>query len=124
MRDTAAPVAKLSRFQQAVLKWLLDAREAGVSDRFFGVRWSPGRDHRKAGQAWTAADRASWSRAVRRLELRGLVVRTNQSSGVPGDGPHKGQYRRVASEPHNRTTHLRLTALGIEAAKRLTKAVT
>ena len=62
------------------------------------------------------SDSAAVSRAMRRLEDRGLLLRQNQSTGNPATG----QCRHTAAEPHNRTTHVRLTLAGLDAAKRLT----
>ena len=107
------PEARLSQLQKVLLEvvWdetrrletTLEARgEQGLLARVrcWGVEWYPSR--------WldgsTPADRAVVSRALRRLEQRGLVERKNQRTGKPG-----------------RTTNVRLTDRGREIAKRLTK---
>ena len=107
------PEARLSQLQKVLLEavWdetcrletTLEARgEQGLLARvrYWGVEWYPSR--------WLddsmPADRAVVSRALRRLEQRGLVERKNQRTGKSG-----------------RTTNVRLTNWGLEIAKRLTK---
>jgi DNA-binding PadR family transcriptional regulator len=66
----------------------------------WGVDWDPSRGQ----DSWTPTDRAVVSRALRRLEQRGLVERKNEQTDNPA-----------------RTTNVRLTARGREVANRLTK---
>ncbi len=67
-------------------------------------------------------DSASFSRAIRRLEARGLVIRTNYVSGCPaGENFREGQVRLKMEEPApKRTNSIILTPTGEEIAKRLT----
>jgi DnaB-like helicase N terminal domain len=67
--------------------------------QYWGIEWYPSRGHDR----WTPTDRAVVSRALRRLEQRGLVERKNECTGQPG-----------------RTTNVRLTERGREIAKQLT----
>jgi DNA-binding MarR family transcriptional regulator len=105
--DIDKAMSKLSRLQREILKWLLNETEyteANGNDYarnelcHWGVKWNPGRWH----YDWTRSDSASWSRTLQRLEIRGLILRTNQCS--------RGK----------RATHIKLTEVGREVAKRLT----
>jgi len=93
----------LSETQRAILHWCLRRLVALALQGTGQMR----RDLLTRGVPWpvthrsTPARRASLSRTLRRLEVRGLVVR----SSVRGRG---------------RTTHIRLTPAGIALAKRLT----
>jgi hypothetical protein len=74
----------------------------------------------RQGADKTPAACAAFSRALRRLEGRGLIVRTNVTRGMPS-GHRKRCIRLLASEPHaTRTDHVLLTEAGRETAKRLT----
>jgi hypothetical protein len=53
------------------------------------------------------------SKALRRLEQRGLVLRQSQRRGT------LGKARVTAGDAHTRTTHVQLTAVGIAVAARL-----
>ena len=112
--DDAAfiPEARLSQLQKTILElvWAetyrletaLEARgQRGLLARVqdWGVDWAPTR----WADPWTPADRAVISRALRRLEQRGLVERKNEVTNTP-----------------RRTTNVRLTDRGREVAKRLT----
>jgi DNA-binding MarR family transcriptional regulator len=59
----------------------------------------------------TTADSAAFSRLVRRLEARGLVLRNNARNGV-ASGPSQGRARRSLEEPIARADHLLLTEMG------------
>ncbi len=59
----------------------------------------------------TAADSAAFSRSIRRLEARGLLLRNSQRSGV-ASGPSQGRIRRSIEEPIARADHLLLTDQG------------
>ena len=100
---------KLSPLQRTLLLWLYcEHRDGGwLHDR---IHW------RSSGSAAAIAAR---SRALRRLEQRGLVLRVNCSTGVPGTG----FVRKIISELHNRTTHVEVLPAGVELAKRLTSEV-
>jgi hypothetical protein len=111
--------AKLSELQQRILKRLLEW--------YKHLRANPNRCHPVAVWGVNLADfrrheskdavaRAVFSRALARLERRGLVLRINGAQGLPGGG-----IRRSVDEPAPvRTDHLLLTPEGEEAAKRLT----
>lgn len=67
----------------------------------------------------TAAYRASLSRALKRLEERGLVVRQNCIHGFPGHPEGRaGRVSKVDPAP-KRTTNVVLTAEGRAIAERL-----
>ena len=66
------------------------------------------------------SDQASMSRALARLEARGLVLRQNICRGSPG----RGEYRRTADDPKSVRTHnVSFTDLGKVVAKWLTSGV-
>jgi hypothetical protein len=78
-----ASEAGLSRLQRHILRllheWALQIRDSGdiraqVILDFWGVPWRPGAHH----SHWTASRRAAYSRALRRLEQRGLVLRVSR----------------------------------------------
>jgi hypothetical protein len=67
------------------------------------------------------ADSAAFSRALRRLETRGLVIRTNVRTGSPVGDEEYGPVRLQLDEPvPKRTDHIILTPAGEEIAKRST----
>jgi ribosomal protein S19E (S16A) len=100
-RKPRAREAGLSRLQRRILRHL-QAQAAGISASgdvrarvvldVFGVPWHP----RAGRRRWTAAQRASYSRALRRLEQRGLLARVNRGRQATG----------------RRTTHVRLWPRG------------
>ena len=101
--------AKLSAQEVHILLWLAERHPlVHPLNAAWGVRW-------RVGDA-TASVRASLSRSLRRLELRGLVLRQDDWSG----NPETGKARQTAAEPHQRTTHVQLLPAGIEMAERLT----
>jgi hypothetical protein len=110
------PDAKLSGWQRQVLIDIAGDYEARSGrERGWGVpigRWPDG--------LGTAAQRAAYSRGLRRLEGRGLILRQNIVAGCPATS----KMRNSGRESHNRTTHIQLTGLGVEVAKRLTKDAT
>ena len=87
---------KLSDLQQDILRFVL-ANDTGHS---WGTRWGS-RGWVRSDDA-TRSDDASVSRAVARLEKRGLLVRNNHVSGPVSDG----------LITKHRTTHLELTDAG------------
>ena len=104
------PDRGLSKLQKTILCWLLEQykhiESTGEKISVWGIDWNPsGRwyslYHRQ--NHWTATKRADVSRALRRLEQRGLVIRKNSVS----DGM--------------RTTDVLLTTTGREVSERLTK---
>ena len=76
----------------------------------WGVPWGARGAHSRSRQA-------SVSRALARLEQRGLVLRQNWVNGSPGTGG----IRTAATDPHLRTTNVLLLPAGIALAARLTK---
>jgi hypothetical protein len=89
--------ARLSRLQRRLLRqlraqeawiWACGDARAQVALFAWGVPWRPGAPYVR----WTAAKRAAYSRALRRLEQRGLLLRVRRG---------RGRTRR-------RTTHVRL----------------
>jgi hypothetical protein len=71
--------------------------------RLWGSSWRPGsRD---------ASERAAWSRSLRRLEERGLAIRTNRFRGPNASEPRP---------PRTRTIGVLLTVTGWEVFRRLT----
>jgi hypothetical protein len=124
----AAVGGKLSYLQEQILRWLLetsDTADASLGELedipqdqqlvwfvakwelvHMGVSWRPS----KGAQEWTRSNAAAVSRSIRRLEERGLVRRggsDRSSAGKP-------------RAPRSRTTRLKLTELGREAAQQLT----
>lgn len=111
------PTHKLSQQQKDLLRYLLTQTEkkekelAGLPEdhpacvelRFWGVPW---------GTEGTRSEQAVLSRALARLEARGLLLRQCGSS--------TNGRSSTAEPPPPRTTSVTLTALGREIAKRLT----
>jgi hypothetical protein len=118
--------AKLSADQRRLLANLLRYYrhvEAHGSDRdriylrLHGVPMSWLRPRGGSHPSRTRADTAAFSRAVRRLEARGLVLRVNSTTGQTA-GPRAGKVRRSADEPFTgRTDHILLTDAGRQAAE-------
>ena len=108
---SAPEPSTLSHEQRAVLEWLFDNIPVSTCPPW-GVRWRPG----KWGVTNDPSRRAAYSRMLKRLEARGLILRQNQVSG----NPLNGEVRTSGTEPHNRTTHVFLTDLGVQVASRLT----
>jgi len=107
-QDIAQHMKKLSALQRETLRYVLaqaeaaeraGGLEAGIA-RNFGATWHPSRGL----DDWSATDRAVFSRTLRRLEHRGLVVRHNHVGGPDS----------------RRTTNVLLTPIGRLVAKRLT----
>jgi len=80
------------------------------------VKWLRG-----YGEGRRRSDSSAFSRALRRLEQRGLIVRSNYSTGipVPKDSPLYGLKRTSADQPHRRADHLVLTEAGRAEAERV-----
>jgi hypothetical protein len=92
-----AAEARLSRLQRRLLRqlqaqeaWIRACGDARAQVALFawGIPWRPGAPYAR----WTASRRAAYSRALRRLEQRGLLLRV----------------RRGRTRPSRRTTHVRL----------------
>jgi len=83
----------------------------------WGMNWRPAKWQSPVFD-WTPSIRASVSRALRRLEMRSLVIRNNQR----GPGSRTKRSRMSLEEPSpKRTDCLKLTEAGRELAERLTK---
>lgn len=104
-------VNDLSEQQRVVLRWLhrqeyrLETLGSPVQRRDlhgFGVPWQD----RCAEGGITPVERASDSRALARLERRGLILRQSIRRA-----------RQSADEPHGRTTHVQLMPAGRIVAK-------
>ena len=78
------------------------------------VTWLRGRPQRGI-HTHSRANSAVFSRALLRLEQRGLLVRTNVRSGMPDSG----KVRRSSGLPHGRTDHVFLTDEGHRVAEAL-----
>lgn len=105
--------ARLSKVQRDLLLWAYDHRPTSAMNVAWGARlkWPKG---------MPPARRASLSRALRRLERRGLVLRQNTTTG----SPVTGAARKSPDEPHTRTNCVALTAAGLELCERLTQSTT
>ncbi len=90
-------------------KACLRGRTSGVP-----IRWLRGYGHDRR-----RSDSAAFSRALNRLEQRGLIVRTNTVTGLPPGHPRAGYVRQAAEEPHKRTNAIILTDAGREEAEYL-----
>jgi hypothetical protein len=62
------------------------------------------------------SQQATVSRVLRRLEQRGLIVRSNLTNPIPGE---LKRVRSAADQPHWRTTYLLLTPAGRNVAEEL-----
>ena len=103
-------VSRLSKVQRDLLAFLYAEHLAGGAGRGYDgcIHW-----HTEG----TNSQRATLSRALRRLEHRGLLLRLNFVSGM---GEQRGfGMRRSKDDPHNRTTHIRMLPPGVEVGKRL-----
>jgi hypothetical protein len=85
-------------------------------DKAAGV---PIRRLRDYGSDRGRSDSAACSRALKRLEQRGLIVRSNQTTGLPKGHPRGGYVRMAVDEPHIRTDMVLLTDAGRTEAERL-----
>jgi hypothetical protein len=114
-------IAKLSRLQKGILLALLQVirRHEKRAEEFLEnarYRRVPVSVLRSSDAPKSRADSAAYSRAVRRLEARGLVLRINQTRGDPETGLIRGSAREPAPA---RSDSLVLTTSGEEAAKEL-----
>lgn len=104
----------LSRLQRYLLLWTLEQtewKEAHGSREvvFWGVAYYPSR----IWPGWTKSQRVAASRALVRLEQRGLVVRDNPSTTLLVGHGALGRARRSTNEPApKRATTVRLTEAG------------
>jgi hypothetical protein len=115
--NDADAIAKLSRQQRTILVWLYrvyaELKAAGYARiNTFGIPW-----RNPSANGFSRSEQASISRALKRLEQRELVLRQNEVSGCPTTG----SCREWNTEPHARSTCVRLLPEGIRVAKRLTR---
>jgi hypothetical protein len=100
---------KLSPQQQALLVRLYEEYTQCPHYRSptgWGIPW---RTHETRSRC------SSLSRALRRLEARGLLLRQNWWGGLPGlEGP-----RQSKDDPHRRSTSVLLLPAGVELAREL-----
>jgi hypothetical protein len=115
-------VRKLSRLQRSILRrllrwWTWIQSDEGRARRYkhFGV---PLLKLRPYLLYWSPADRAAFSRALRRLEARGLILRVNGTSGCPDVG---GRMRTSPDQSHSRTDHILLTEACLRWAETVNK---
>jgi hypothetical protein len=117
-----ATTARLSRLRREILRCLLLHRTRLLADenvfRLYERSGIPLRWFREDGYYKTRADSAAFSRALRRLEARGLVPRVNATSGCPDAG---GYMRQSPDQAHTRTDHVLLTEAGIRAGETVNK---
>jgi hypothetical protein len=104
---------RLSALQCKVLTALYERHRTQRVEGVWGVPWRIPRHSRAVA--------ASLSRALARLEGRGLLLRQNSVSGFPGCDGTGRSHRVSASDPHNRTTHVVLLSAGFDLVERLTK---
>lgn len=119
---TPSRPAELSDLQASILLFALSLYErvevggnphAKGQLEVWGIRWQPAKQHSLSRVATAAV-----SRAVARLERRGLVIRNNQLSEPSRDG--LGYSRQTLDRPPpRRSTHLILTAQGRLIAEQL-----
>jgi hypothetical protein len=114
-------VTKLSRLQKQILLALLRVirrHEKRAADFPEIARWRrvPVSALRRTDEPKSRADSAAYSRAVRRLEARGLVLRINRCRGDPTTGRIRSSARQPAPA---RSDCLVLTKRGEEVAKQL-----
>jgi hypothetical protein len=115
---------RLSPIQQAVLRQALDYLRYLESQGNEVALLLAARDGvplswlRGYGNGRSSSDRAAFSRALKQLERRGFIIRTNVSCGIPS-GPQAGQIRHSVHAPHRRTDQIILTYAGRAEAERL-----
>jgi DNA-binding MarR family transcriptional regulator len=102
---------RLSGYQARFLLWLIELYQEIEAEGDKRGMWRDAVPVPRARAGQSRSDSASISRAVRRLEDRGLIERLNHVSGAPGEG--------YATQM--RTTHIRLTESGRAVAERLTE---
>jgi hypothetical protein len=68
---------------------------------------------------WSRSESASFSRSLRRLEQRGLILRINVNQGIPEGHPQAGRIRTSIDQPCTRADHVLLTPLGRQVAGQL-----
>lgn len=104
----------------ALLNWYRWAEGVGLEwwRIIHGMPWRPGRVHTGYNWGWSPSDRATTSRALARLEKRGLVVRTNVTTGCGPEGIARTD--TTQAPPPKRTDHVILTPLGRQVAEGLT----
>ncbi len=132
--NTASTRAKLSRLQKWLLSLLLELHENGDKrdaafkvaspemrglhnqTAIWGVKWQP----TKLFPARTRAESVNVSRALARLEARGLVIRQSKMSGAPDTEKARTSHESL---PPLRCDHVLLTQDGRETANKITSVL-
>ena len=110
----------LSNQQRNILLHLYECHQDAADDPLYARFACWGTVWHTAG---SRSNQASLSRALKRLEARGFLLRQNWISGTPGrDRPMDGP-RTSATDPHARTTSVQLLPEGVAVAERLTKTL-
>ncbi len=117
VRELAPDAARLSSRQRDILRRLLAASVCQPGENEPVPPCISIKALRGPGPK-SAADSAAFSRAVRRLARRGLVIPCNLNHGVRS-GPNTGKVRIDATDKNTRATHLLLTPLGRAIASRI-----
>jgi hypothetical protein len=109
---TANPSARLSNLQGGILRGLVahEQRAAQSGENDPAPRPVPVKDLRGPGPK-SAADSAAFSRALRRLAQRRLIILCNVRHGVRS-GPNAFKVNIDPADKHARADHLILTPLG------------
>ncbi len=106
-------MGKLSGLQKQMLVILFDLHQEQrefPDTSVWGVAWQPA----KQWPAMNRADGAALSRAIARLESRGLLIRQNIRNGTPESGRRRDTPQ---SMPPLRCDHILLTEAGHAAAR-------
>lgn len=119
------PTKGLSELQKYILKDLAFRwdNEPGFAE-CWGVRWTPSKRHWVIGKGWetgqTKSEKVTYSKALARLEKRGLIIRQNGMGGGKKYPNNNGMSRRSVSEPYGgKTTNVVLTESGLHVATQL-----
>ncbi len=113
----ASPAARLSSRQRDILRRLLAASVCRPGENEPAPPCVSIKGLRGSGPK-SAADSAAFSRTVRRLARRELVIPCNLTHGVRS-GPNAGKVNIDATDKNTRATHLLLTPLGRAIASRM-----
>ncbi len=101
----------LSLLQRQMLVWLAAQPAESAEGR---IAWRAV----ETGKPWAGLSAATVSRALRRLEERGLVLRQSSSEGHPTASGWRTSVQQPFSGP---TTHVQLTPAGRALAAQLTQ---
>jgi hypothetical protein len=109
------PTARLSALQRDILCRLLAHEHRADQNGQSDPRCTAIKDLRGPGPH-LAADSAAFSRSIRRLASRGLVLLCNFANGVRS-GPNAGKVTIDPTDKNARADHIMLTPLGRAAAR-------